>query len=332
MRKSLYAFVIVTGILTAITAVFPGVIFLAFAIAVPVGNIFSAVPMAFLVSAVFLIGDVALRKCGVIISLLVPAVLLVTICVALPMYWNGPLNADLANLTQGDTARREYKFAAKTVALLVPDPPAWTKAKPTDCIDICQRLLFNGSVSVVLMGSSPFDGNNRVMRYRIERRPTCPSVNIPTFGDWEDEPIPQAVSDNTWSARSVEKRIGAGECLIAEETDISGADIVIAEQVIKQGTNACCRSLQANLDTLNARRLSIYELKDGSRTEIYRQTSFGAQPIFTPLFVSPLGSCRNGSECSLQISIGRKSYWNGRYDLRKFLKTSTDLNVSPLSR
>ena len=332
MRKSFYAFVIVTGILTAITVIFPPVVFLALLISVPIGYIFAATPMAFLISVAFLIGKITLRKYGAIISLTVPTLLLVTVCVALPMYWNRLLNAQLANLIQGDNQRNEYKFATKKLALLVPDPPAWTNAKPTDCIDVCQRLLFNGSAPAVFMGSPPFDGNSRWVRYRIERRPTCPAVNIPTFGHWDDEPILGAITDNTVSARNVQARIAAGECLVAEETDIFAADVVIVEQRIKQGADPCCRSWQANLDTLTARRLSIYELRDGSRNEIYRQTSFGAQPVYTPMFVAPGGSCRNGSECSLEISIGRRMYWTGRYDLRKFLKTSTDLNVAPVSR
>src|SRR5262249_7909611 len=149
----------------------------------PVGDILVAAPMAFLISIAFLISDITLRKYGVIISLTSPALLLVTVCVALPLYWNRPLNAELANLTQGDNRQNEYKFATKKLALLVP-VPAWTDAKPTDCIDICQRLLLNGSVPAVLMGSPPFDGNNRVVRYRIERRPTCSAANIPTFGEW----------------------------------------------------------------------------------------------------------------------------------------------------
>jgi hypothetical protein len=263
--------------------------------------------------------------------LAVPALLLVTVSVALPMYWNMPLNAELANLTQGDSRRNEYKFATKKLALLVA-APAGTNARPTDCIDVCQRLLFNRSAPAVLMGSPPFDSNNHVVRYRIERRPTCSAVNVPTFGSWDDEPVPGAISDNTLSARNVQARIAAGECLIAEETDILVADIVIVEQLIKQGENPCGRSWQANLDTLTARRLSIYELRDESRSEIYRQTSFGAQPVHAPLFVSPGGSCRDGSKYSGDLSIGREMYWTARYDLRKFLKTSTDLNVAPISR
>jgi|SRR5262245_35954557 len=330
MPKSLYAFVIVTGILAAITVILPPVVFLALVFAAPIGYIFVAAPMAFLISAVFLIGNVTLRKYGAAISLTVPALLLVTVCVALPMYWNRPLNAEVANLTQGDNRQKEYKFATKNLALLVPDPHPVFDLKPTDCIDVCQRVLFNGSAPAVLMGSPPFHGNNRMMRYRIERRPTCPAVNIPTVGPWDDDP--RAISDNTVSARNIQARIAAGECLIADETDISAADVVIVEQLIKQGADACCRSWQANLDTLTARRLSIYELRDGSSSEIYRQTSFGAKPVYTPLFISPGGSCRSGSECTGETSIGRKMYWTERYNLRKFLKTSTDLNVAPVSR
>jgi len=169
MRKSFYAFVIVTGILTVISR--PLILF-AFLISPPIGYIFAAVPMAFLIGVVFLIGHVTLRKYGVIIWLTVPALLLVTVCVALPMYWNRPLNAEMANLSQGDHRRNEYRFATKKIALLLL-PHGLADVKPTDCVDVCHRLLFNGSVSAVLMGSPPFDGNNRVVRYHIERRPTC---------------------------------------------------------------------------------------------------------------------------------------------------------------
>jgi hypothetical protein len=334
LRKSLYAFVIVTGILTALTVIPPDVLFLyhAFGISPRIGYIIVAAPMAFLISVALLIGNVTLRKYGVIISLAVPALLLVTMCVALPMYWNRPLNAEMANLIQGDRGQNEYKVATKKLALLLSVPNPEINVKPTDCIDVCQRLLFNGSVPAVLMGSPPFDGNNRVVRYRIERRPTCPAVNIPFFGLWDVEPFPGAFKDNLESSRNVRARVAAGECLIAEETDIFAADVVIVEQLIKQGANPCCRSWQTDLDTLTTRRLSIYELRDGSRSEIYRRTSFRAQPIYTPLFVSRFGSCSDGSECSLEMSIGRKMYRVERYDLREFLKTSTDLNVAPVSR
>jgi len=333
MRKSFYAFVIVIGLFTAIIVASPGVVFLAFVISRPIGYAFVAAPMAFLVGVTFLIGNVALRKYGTTISLTVPALLLATVCVALPMYWNRPLNAEMANLTQGDHRRNEYKFATKKLALLLRVPNTDINVKPTDCIDVCQRLLFNGSVPAVLMGSPPFDGTNRVVRYRIERRPTCAAVNIPFFGLWDVEPFPGAFKDNLKSSGNVRARIAAGECLIAEETDIFAADVVIEEPLIKQGADPCCRPWQVNLDTLTARRLSIYELRDRGRSEIYRRTSFRAQPVYTPLFVSPGASCRNGSDCSLEISIGRKMHWTGRrYDLREFLKMSTDLNVAPVSR
>jgi hypothetical protein len=75
--KPLYVFVIVTGILTAVLAMWPGFVFLAFVIARPIGAIFVAVPMAFLIGVAFLIGNVALHKHGAMISLTTPALLLV---------------------------------------------------------------------------------------------------------------------------------------------------------------------------------------------------------------------------------------------------------------
>jgi len=162
----------VTGIL-AITVICPTVIGLVILVSLPIGHIFVAAPMAFLISVAFLIGNVTLRKYGAIIWLTSPALLLITVCVALPIYWNRPLIAELANLAQGDNRQNEYKFATKSLhslfLTLVRRP---TQSQPIASISV------NGCFST---GVRPSSWNRRRLTATIAWCVTGSSVGRPVL-------------------------------------------------------------------------------------------------------------------------------------------------------
>lgn len=331
LSKAFRIFVIVTGILTAIIVVYPGTVFVGIMFARILGWILITVPMAFVVSATFLIGDLLLREHGRAVSLLAPALVLVAIGIASPVFWNRSANAELRKLSEGDRSPGKLQISAKTIALLTPDTYRLSRIKPTECIGLCQRLLFNGSAEAVLTGQSPvglgepsLTAENSVMRHRIERRSSCPSIYVPEAGGTDDERMATWGSYYFISDRT-RRRIAAGECLISEQADVSQADIVIVDQPVKHGTNPCDHPWDVNLDTISAKRLSIYERKDGSAQKIFQQTWLEAYPIFMPLFVAPDGHCPS----DVVTGIGRKRLSIAYYDLLKFLKASTNLNVEP---
>ena len=197
MPKSLKIFVVVTGILAAVLVTFPHALFAGLILFILPGLILAASPMAFLISLTFLIGGNLLIAFGRKAAFWGPACFLAVVCIGSPIVLNQPTRAEIKRLSDSNLNPGTIQFAGHELALLVPESSSLPKIKATDCNDICLRLLFNNSVQAVVMGLSPnwpnpdylryLDEDYRLMRYRIERRESCPTVIIPNAGEWADE-------------------------------------------------------------------------------------------------------------------------------------------------
>jgi hypothetical protein len=331
VHKGLGIFCFVMAGLTAVAAV-PGAIFIGLIFLVIPGLILIAAPNLLIVGTAVLVGLAAFHRLGRIGSVVAPLAILLGVAVALPAYLNRSVNAELKALSEGDRDWSGFQSPPQTLALLVPQSSP-RDTGPSDCADVCQRLLYNGSVQAVVAGPSlsgsaepAYREDAGFTRYRIERRPSCPAVKIVEAGHWQGETRPGALSHGTRVSDQIKARIAGGECLIAEPAGIAEADAIVIDRSIRHGKNPYFAPGQINVDTVTARRLSVHRREAGVLREVFRQTSVQAEPISPILFVGVSSHCSSGA-CNTRLDIGRWPVNKGRYDLPSFFKSKSGLNV-----
>ena len=334
MPKIHIVIILVSAVL-AIIANQPGALFVAAIFLIVPALILIAAPNVLVVSTVAFVGRAVLKPYGKLLSWGAPLGALAAICVLLPQLWNRPFHDQVAALTSKDRPWGGFSAPVKNLAIVVPPPGFSTKA--SDCAELCQRLLYNGSVDSVLAGPAdriamtpPFKGTERLVRYRIERRDTCPAINLPEAGTWPGETFKGQFSYGTVVSDRVKARIAAGECLIEEPVELSAADAIVVHEEIKRGADAFIfdKPWKPDADTVTARRLSVF-VRDNDRglAEVFRQTEIDAKPVFTPLLVGPYDRCGDGV-CYTHLGIARGKYHTGQFDLRTFFRNQSKLNVA----
>jgi hypothetical protein len=327
--------ILVSGALTII-ANLPGALFIAAIMLVVPALILIAAPNVLVVSTVTLVGRALLEPYGKLLAWGTPLGILAAISIVMPQIWNRPFHNEVAELTSQDRTWDGFSAPVKNLAIIVPPPP-WTPAPASNCSEFCQRLLYNGSVDSVLAGpvswiamTPPFNGTERLVRFRIERRQTCPAINLPEAGTWPGENFKGQFSYGTVVSDRVKARIAAGECLIEEPAELSTADAIVVHGEVKRGVDAFIfdKPWKPYADTITARRLSAFVRDDDRRfAEVFRQTEIEAKPVFMPLLVGPYDRCGDGV-CYTHLGIARSKYHTGQLDLRTFFKTQSNLNVA----
>jgi hypothetical protein len=194
------------------------------------------------------------------------------------------------------------------------------------CLALCQRLLYSGTAESVLEDASPEAGNpadhdspiidlgQPIIRYRVEKRASCPPVTLP-------DGVIRRSELNVFNRRQLldeaKTRIATGNCLIAERATLAESDLVVVNQVLRDGHQPYMRDRwNLALETLSARRLTVYRIRDGRPMQLSRETAMTANPVFTPLLIG----LRTGDPIDIELGIVRVPKTNPGDDIGTFFE------------
>jgi hypothetical protein len=146
------------------------------------------------------------------------------------------------------------------------------------CETLCQRLLYSGSVSRIVVA----DGlpARAVGAFWIERRDRCPEPALPRSEvRWVvDFPLKRGEAPE----QQVRDRVARGECLIQGTGTLEEAGATIAFRKISKPHSIFAAPWRLWLDTVAASRLDFVD-REG-RT-LYRRTEVKTKPLVVPLLV-----------------------------------------------
>jgi len=325
----------VSAILTAVALV-PGTIVLGLFFVVVPGLMLIAAPYVFAASLASLMARALfghLRFAARMLTYAGSALLMLGLATAAAWQINQPLMTDWEKLSAGDHPRSVNqdgvnKDGIRAIALLQDRHAA--RGNPSLCLNLCQSLLYTSAAESVLQGASPADMDGSipdpaqpVLRYRVEKRDSCSPVTLP------DGMIRQSEL-NIFNKRQllddVMIRIAAGNCLIAELATLAQSDLIVVNQVLRDAHKPSMRDRwKPALDTLAARRLTIYRVRDGRPVLLSRETSMTAYPVFTPLLIGLL----SGDPIDIELGILRASRKNPGDDIDTFFEQVFGLKAVP---
>ncbi len=321
MRRVLVGVCLVSAILTGVALV-PGAIVLGLFLVVVPGLMLIAAPYLFAASlasltAVNLFGRLGFAaRMGTYAGF---ALLLLGLATASAWQINQPLMREWDKLSAGDHPWNGSKDGIGAIALL--QNRAAAGGNPSLCFSLCQRLLYTGTAESVLQGASPADTDSSisdpaqpVIRYRVEKRNSCPPVTLP------DGVIRQSALDIFNKRQLIDDakiRIAEGNCLIAETATLAQSDLVVVNEVLRDAHQPSMRDRwKLALDTLSARRLTVYRIRDGRPVQLSRETSMTAYPVFTPLLIGLL----TGDPIDIELGIIRVPKKNPGDDIGAFFE------------
>jgi hypothetical protein len=295
-----------------------------------------AAPWAFALStAVLLATLVAGGRGNVERSLAFVCAVLVLVGAAGAAAWsiNRPLIAQWHALVDGDHRTAIERDAIHAIALLqIGAPPG---GRPGACGARCQQLLLTGAVQSVLAvagaaspGGDLLDPARPAIGYRIEGRESCaPPANatVDELSRWREGDAQR---------REIPNPPGGKVCLIGEHARLSDSDLVVLDERIADGRAPEPRDRwDFQLDTLTARRFSLYRWRDGRAEEIVRQTVATCYPLFVPLWVSLQQSVPAFASHPLllgeEYGLRRRRIDHAGEDLDRFFQDAFGLGPAP---
>jgi hypothetical protein len=194
-----------------------------------------------------------------------------------PQVMNSSLAGRVAALRADDRDVAAPLAFPPVIAIALSDNYDWLH-KQLFCETLCQRLLYSGSVSrVVVADAIP---QRAVGAFWIERRGQCPEPALPhSEVRWAvDFPLNRGDAPE----EQVRARIARGECLIQGAGSLDEAGVIIAFRKIKEGASIFANPWSLSLDTVAATRL---EIVDREGRALYRRTEVKNQPLVVPLLI-----------------------------------------------
>lgn len=289
MRIGLFVLCLVSAALTALAMV-PGMIVLGLALVVLPGLILAAAPWICALSTASLVAVILFGRLGGAARVRAYAgfaLALAGAATAAAWWLNRPVMAHWQALAAADRPGPVSRDGVHAIAVL--QEREVTGRNPLLCTARCQRLLYSGTVDAVLQGpaapgAGALDPAQPVVRYRIERRDACPPFALP-------EGLAPRINAEAFARNGLlddtRKRIAAGDCLLAEAATVAQSDLAVVDDVLAIGHEPYLKDRWSlSLDTLAARRLTIYRLREGQPVLLSRQTALTAYPLFVPLLIS----------------------------------------------
>jgi hypothetical protein len=163
-----------------------------------------------------------------------------------------------------------------------------------ECKEICLRLLFNREVEQVRISSYP----QRSVAYHIERRESCPDVNVSVV-------------------KAIRDRLVAGECLIRIVGAREPSDAVV--------------SLTRLSETI--RKLTIEQRQlDGKTAQILQLTELRAQVIAQPFYFGYVFPDIKSGMGYAGIAIARRPFSKNPIDLAQTMRSVFAFKVAPVDQ
>jgi hypothetical protein len=287
-----------TGIVALVVVAFPIVVFFGLAFGIVPGILLGLTPSLFLYSLPWWItraliieasplmglspisdlGRMLLRRAAgalAVFVLAVPAVLV-------PYSTNAPIERAVAMLRADDVEAVGPVDLGSVVAILLPRDYYDPQNEGPYCETLCQRLLYNGAASRVVMVRTPLLGQTSaiahpISTYRIEHRDQCPEPALSRNQIIWPGDLRIAVPE-----RRVRARITAGECLVRDIGSLDGVSSTITFTPLKKGVSIFSHPWTLQLDTITANRIEITKA-DG--TTVYRRTEVKTGPLTVPLLI-----------------------------------------------
>ncbi|MFN3388367.1 MAG: hypothetical protein ACK40O_05500 [Allosphingosinicella sp.] len=177
------------------------------------------------------LGWIGWRSSGSVIGATLPPVVLGLLP---PALMNLVADRQAASYIAGDAPFVPIIERPRSIAIL--GRRGGSSEDPAACETLCQRLLYGAGVAEVIMGGE-LDSNRTApevkrVRYRIERRQSCPAATVPDAGAISGEHQRWRNSVST----AVRLRIAEGECLIAEPIGSIAPDILWIERDLTRST------------------------------------------------------------------------------------------------
>lgn len=208
---------------------------------------------------------------------------LLALFVAYPTLANKVVDLRAAELASGDQRRfnRPPKFG--TLAVL--------RQQDARCDGVCQRLLLGEQAERLLYvtvrdpGLSPVMGLAAVS-YRMERRPSCPSVDLDA-----DDPMAEelAMDKGAKPLERMRQAISGGRCLIVEKAALGEAEVVLFQRTMPNDQASALAAIPGmGDDMVQGERLSMYQRDGNMFRESYRRTVVSVEKL-APVTSWPYG-------------------------------------------
>lgn len=191
----------------------------------------------------------------------------------------------------------------------------------TRCGELCQRLLFSGTATDVLIGPvSALNGKERLMRYWIgPARGQCPGISLDQVHADERDLGPGAPTERPLLWDKLDEIYAKGQCLYKGQATIGAANVVLVES-----GNALTRPdskktiFDSRLTRVDERMVKAVYVRRGTQLrEVMRRSYVAGKRAGVPLLLVPpfeLGNYIPGnwvSGSSLSVGTSFEASWEG---------------------
>jgi len=238
ISKFLTTVLIVTGMITAAVFAMPDLVAIGLFLLILPGVLLGITPTVFLYLMAFSLPWFLLSQRSIVIGALGGLAAIAWVGFWLPIL-NGRTSQWLSDAQAKEAATSTRIAAARVVAL-----QSVSGSAQDGCSDLCQTLLYNGSVErVVLLPGKNNGANGQSISFRVEQKSSCRDA---------DPKLQSRGWGNTWLkdsgqskiAQTVRLRIADGECLVKEEQWSGLPDLVLHESRRTSGkslASSACR-------------------------------------------------------------------------------------------
>ena len=335
MHPFLLGYFLVTGSLALVTLAFPHFVTYGLFLGILPGLLLFAAPPLFMYGAVTYLAWRASRPWGMSAAVVVTGVIVLAFAVVPPFILNWPTDSLVRQITAGDHGLAVPPPHIRRLALLRPKFGFARNEEETEsnCGELCQRLLFNGAVDEMLLGpavdfTAAPDPGTQLVRYRLERRASCPSVVVPQALAWpaEDQPVGPLLVVSRFLVVSdrIKARIAQGECLIEDRAVLKDADIVVVDsKAYESPPRGGETPWDLHIVSVQATRVSVFASNSAGADEVYRHTKYETERLLTPFLIDAFSS----RGLNLKSGLVRVTQTIGTYRLRDVFKDVLKLDL-----
>jgi hypothetical protein len=288
ISKPFPMFLAVTGALAAIAVAAPTLVMIGFFAGILPGIVLFAAPSVFLYAlawylvrtGILIAGTAARFDSGRWWFKVQAGTTAIPILIAAVFVPPRMINASVDRLVE------EFQSEDQGTPQLISFPPMVAVSLPRSsdkqpaCDTLCQRLLYNGAATKIVMADSESPSKRSPVAYWIERREICPAPVLASRDIvWPNDHLFRAKRIPRTGVRG---RTAAGECLIDGPGRIEDASLLISYRHIKKGVSALGHPWSMTLDTISANRL---EVSNAVGDVLLRRTEVTSEPLLMPLLI-----------------------------------------------